>query len=84
MALLLFRFAVSDGELPFDNRLQAVMILFRKRGEFKRLSVPGHRRQHLGVTRDATSIAEEHQLSDDARLHGALQTKQAAGYGNNS
>lgn len=59
------------------------MILFEKRGEFKWLAVPGYWRQHLGVARDAAFIGEEHQFSDCARLHRPLQTKQAAGYGNN-
>jgi hypothetical protein len=79
---LLFHFAVGDGELPFDNRLQAVMILFGKRGEFKWLAVPSHRGQHLGIACYAAIAAEEHQLSDHARLHRALQAQEAAGYGN--
>ena len=74
---------MSDGELPFDDCLQPVMVLFGKRSEFERLSVPGHRRQHLGVARDAAIAAQEHQLSDHARLHRALQAQKAAGYGNN-
>jgi GNAT superfamily N-acetyltransferase len=79
---LLFHFAVGDGELPFDNCLQAVMILFGKRGEFKWLAIPSHRGQHLGVACYAAIAAEEHQLSDHARLHRALQAQEAAGYGN--
>jgi hypothetical protein len=79
---LLFHFAVGDGELPFDNCLQAVMILFGKRGEFKWLAVPSHRGQHLGIACYAAIAAEEHQLSDHARLHRALQAQEAAGYGN--
>jgi len=48
------------GELPFNNRLQPVMILFEKRGELKWLAVPGHWRQHLGLARNAAVITEEH------------------------
>jgi hypothetical protein len=59
------------------------MVLFEKRGEFKRLAVPSHWRQHLGIARNAAFVGEEHQLSDRARLHWPLQAEQAAGYGNN-
>src|SRR5436305_11128383 len=58
------------------------MILFGKRGEFKWLAIPSHRRQHLGVACYAAIAAEEHQLSDHARLHRSLQAQEAAGYGN--
>jgi hypothetical protein len=56
--------------------------LFGKRGEFKWLAIPSHRGQHLGVACYAAIAAEEHQFSDHARLHRALQAQEAAGYGN--
>ena len=82
MPLLLLHFAMNAGELPFNDRLQAVMVLFEKRSEFKGLPVPGHWRQHLGLARDAACVGQEHQLSNCARLHWPLQAEQAAGYGN--
>ncbi len=81
--LLLLHFAMTTGELPLDDRLQPVMVLFEKRGEFKWLAVPSYWRQHLGLACNAAFVGEEHQFSDCARLHWPLQAEQAAGYGNN-
>lgn len=82
MPLILLELAMVVGELPFNNRLQPVMVLFGKNGEFEWLAVPCHRRQHLGVTRNAAFAGEEHQLPNGARLHWPLQAEQAAGHGN--
>jgi hypothetical protein len=64
---------MDAGELPFNDRLQPVLVLFEKRSEFKWLTVPCDRREHLGFTRNAAFVGEEHQLSDCARLYRALQ-----------
>jgi hypothetical protein len=80
--LILLELAMIVGDLPFNNRLQPVMVLFGKNGEFEWLAVPCNRCQHLGVTRNAAFAGEEHQLSNSARLHRPLQAEQAAGHGN--
>jgi hypothetical protein len=73
---------VDAGDLPFDDGLQPIVVLFKKAGEFKRLAVPCYGRQHLGLAGDAAFAGEEHQLSDRAGLHRPLQAEQAAGYRN--
>jgi hypothetical protein len=79
----LLSFLRGVGKLAFDYGLQTVMIIFTKRGEFKRLPVPRHWRQHLGFANNGALVGKEHQFPNCAWLYWPLQTQQAAGYRNN-
>ncbi len=50
-----------------------------QRGEFERLPVPGHGRQHLRFARNTPFATEEHDLAYRAGLHRTLQGEKAAG-----
>lgn len=63
----------ANGNLPLDERLQAITIVVVKGSELERLSVPGDRSEHLRLAHDASLAAEEHQLSYSSWLYWTLK-----------